>query len=92
MRDGGSQREGRATAHLVTLLRPNVEPPLTLSRSPLLPPAQPLPRHLGGVDGFTAVKPSNDHLIRDVGGHRTVPHAARVVGLMRWTLFCIMLS
>ena len=65
MHDGGREREGRATAHLVAPLRPNIEPPLTLSRSPLLPPAQPLPRHLGALAGFTAVKPSNDHLIRD---------------------------
>ena len=61
MHDGGREREGRGTAHLVAPLRPNIEPPLTLSRPPLLPPAQPLPRHLGALAGFTAVTPAEDH-------------------------------
>ena len=34
----------------------------------------------GALAGFTAVKPSNDHLIHDQEAQTTVPHAARVVG------------
>ena len=62
MHDGGREREGRGTAHLVAPLRPNIEPPLTLSRPPLLPPAQPLPKGTwGALTGFTAVTPAEDH-------------------------------
>ena len=38
---------------------------------------------MGLVGGFTAVKPSDDHLIRDAGGHRIAPDAAEVVVVRR---------
>ena len=80
MRDGGSQREGRATAHLVTLLRPNVEPPLTLSRPPLLPLLNRCQGTSGGVGRFHGGDAGRRPLIHDQEAQRTVPPAARVVG------------
>ena len=56
------------------------------ARGPLSPSAdlqQQLHLHVGLVGGFTAVKPSDDHLIRDAGGHRIAPDAAEVVVVSR---------
>ena len=56
------------------------------ARSPLSPSAdlqQQLHPHMSLVGGFTAVKPSDDHFIRDAGGHRIAPDAAEVVVVRR---------